>query len=172
MPEEIDKKSARKYWWFIMILPIGLIIGTVTSLVQHLRKDQIEKEQAEFQVGVELNMRDLKSAMQNAQDLGIRDPLTEAGRKNLRTTSRFIQGAISPGGTGLQFSKTKSSNISGQTLFFNHTLIKGSNKKQTVVIAIELPGGKTKGNISKIALFPSLVRSLIDSEPSTLTNGH
>lgn len=166
MSQEIDKKSARKYWWIIMLLPVGLAVGTITGLYQHLRKDQTEQEQAEFKVATDLNVNDLYSVMRNARDLGTRDPSSEIGRKNIRTANRFIQSIISPGGTGQQFSKTKLSNIDGQTLYLNHTDIKGTNPSQVVAVVIELEGSNTKGNTTKLAIFPSLVRSLLEAKPN------
>jgi hypothetical protein len=43
MSKSTDEKSARKYWWIIMILPIGLVVGSITSVVHHLRQNE-EKE--------------------------------------------------------------------------------------------------------------------------------
>ncbi|SHJ62283.1 hypothetical protein SAMN02745181_2202 [Rubritalea squalenifaciens DSM 18772] len=178
--EQINQRSARKYWWLLMLLPIGLAVGTITSLVQHLRKDQIEQEQAAFKVAVELNVQDIGTAMDGALVIGERNMESELGRKNIRSTRRFIEGVVSPGGTGLQFQKVKSTNIDEKTVYQSYVDItkyqkdKLENKvlplkqeRQVIAVLIELEGEKTRGNAAKLAIIPSVIRSLAEFKPET-----
>lgn len=163
--EAANKSSARKYWWLLMLLPIGLIVGTVTSLTQALRKDKEEQEQKQYQIAVELNAEDIRTGMERALLIGERSMHSEIGRENIRTTRRFIQGVVSPAGTGLQFTKVKSTNVDEKTVYQTYVDIPGREPEKIIAILIEMEGEKNKGNAAKLAIIPSVIRSLAEYKP-------
>ncbi|MEO1858182.1 MAG: hypothetical protein ABGY95_12570 [Rubritalea sp.] len=166
MSKSTDNKSARKFWWIIMILPIGLVIGTVTSVINHLRQNEEKEAQLEFKVAVALNAKDIQIAMERAQLLGERNLSTKLGRKNTSSVSRFIQGSVSPGGTGIQFTKANT-NASGENqLQLAYADIEGAKKNEFVAVVIELIGEKGQADTAKLGLTPSLIRSLAEANPT------
>jgi hypothetical protein len=165
MSKSTDEKSARKYWWIIMILPIGLVVGSITSVVHHLRQNEEKESQKEFQVAVALNADDIESAMTLSLLIGKRNITTEMGRNNIQAVNRFIQGAVSPGGIGLQFTGVNITTNGQKKLSLAYTDIEGDKKNEFVVLVIELIGEKGKSDAAKIGLSPSLIRSLAGDKP-------
>jgi hypothetical protein len=165
MSKSTDEKSARKYWWIIMILPIGLVIGSITSVVHHLRQNEEKESQQEFQVAVALNANDIESAMTHSLLIGKRNIATEVGRNNILAVNRFIQGAVSPGGTGLQFTEVNITTHEQKKLRLAYTDIEGFKKNEFVVLVIELVGKKGKSDAAKLGITPSLIRSLAEAKP-------
>ena len=166
MSKLTDTKSARKFWWIIMILPVGLVIGTVTSLVNHLRQNEEKEAQLEFQVAVALNAKDIEITMDRALLLGQRNLTTELGRNNTQTVSRFIQGSVSPGGTGIQFTETNINSAGNRKIKLAYADIIGAKKNDFVAVVIELVGEKGKADAAKLGLTPSLIRSLSEAKPT------
>ena len=165
MSKSIDKKSARKFWWIIMILPIGLVVGSITSVVHHLRQNDEKEAQLEFQVAVAINADDIESAMDRSLLIGKRNIATEVGRNNTQAVNRFIQGTVSPGGTGIQFTETNITSNGQKKLKLTYTDIAGIKENEFVVLVIELVGEKGPADAAKIGLTPSLIRSLTAEKP-------
>ena len=149
-----------------MILPIGLVVGTVTSLVNHLSQNEKKEAQLEFQVAVALNAKDIASTMDHALLLGTRTNATELGRNNTQTVSRFIQGSVSPGGTGIQFKEVNLKSAGDQKLRLAYADIFGAEENEFVAVVIELVGEQGKADAAKLGLTPSLIRSLADASPN------
>lgn len=165
MSKLTDNKSARKFWWIIMILPIGLVIGTVTSVVNHLRQNEEKEAQLEFQVAVALNAKDIDSTMERSLLIGKRHTATDVGRNNIQAVNRFIQGSVSPGGTGIQFTETNIKSADNRKIKLAYADVPGTKKNDFVVLVIELIGEKGRADAAKIGLTPSLIRSLTEAEP-------
>lgn len=160
-----DKKSARKYWWIIMLIPIGLAVGTVTSLVNHLSKNKEEEAQEQFKVAVELNAKDIENALKKSLIFGKRNLDSEIGLSNTESVKRFIQGDVSPGGTGQQWQSAKIATTQNKTIKLSYTDIVGSNEDDIVAVVIELVSEKSKADASKIAITPAIIRSLLKEKP-------
>lgn len=148
-----------------MILPIGLIAGTVLSLINHLAHDKKEKEYEQYKVAVALNAKDIQTGMERSLLIGERSESTERGRNNAQTVRRFLQGSVSPAGSGLIFTETRSLSATGDSPIVSYVDIPGVNKDDFLLIVIELVGKKSKGDAAKLGLTPSLIRSLIDEKP-------
>ncbi len=149
-----------------MILPIGLVVGTITSVVNHLRQNEEKESQLEFQVAVALNAKDIEITMDRALLLGKRSLATEQGRNNTQTVSRFIQGSVSPGGTGIQFTETNINSAGNRKLKLAYADIVGAKKNEFVAVVIELVGEKGQADAAKLGLTPSLIRSLSEAKPT------
>ncbi len=149
-----------------MILPIGLVIGTVTSVVNHLRQNEEKEAQLEFQVAVALNAKDIEITMDRALLLGKRRLTTEQGRNNIQTTNRFLQGSVSPGGTGIQFTETSIDVGGNNKLKLAYADIEGAKKNEFIAVVIELVGEKGQADAAKLGLTPSLIRSLSEANPT------
>ncbi|WP_377178501.1 hypothetical protein [Rubritalea tangerina] len=146
-----------------MLLPVGLALGTVTSLFHHLRQNEEEQAQEQFQVAVTLNAPHIDSGIERALILGTRNTSTPLGRRNTQSARKFIQGATSPGGTGLSFHEVNSSLHGEETIKLSYTDIPGAEKDSFLVVVIELAGSKSKGAAVKLGITPSLIRSLLES---------
>ena len=148
-----------------MLLPIGLAVGTITSLVHHLRQNDENESQEEYTVAVVLNAKDLQSAMEHALLFGKRNLTTEIGRTNTQAVRRSIQGVVSPGGTGLQFTEEKSVSADGENFKRTFTEIQGSNKHDIVAVVIELVGERGAADAAKLGIAPAVIRSLSEAQP-------
>lgn len=165
MSQSEDKKSARKFFWIIMILPLGLLVGTILSVINHLDHDKKEKEHNQFKVAVALNADDIKTGMERSLLIGERSETTEFGRKNTQTVRLFLQGSVSPAGSGLIFTEKRALSVNGDAPFVSYVDIPGINEDEILLVVIELVDKKSKGDASKLGLTPSLIRSLIDEKP-------
>lgn len=159
-----ETKSAKKFWWILMLLPIGLGIGTVTSLVQHLRKSDMEESQDRFTVTEEISLNDLLLSYKHAQLIGDRRLELSQNGRNIQTAKNFIQGSVSPGGVGLVFTDNNTPKAGYQSLKTAHAEIPGRNPKQAIAIVIELAGPASQAEAIKLALTPPLLRSLANTE--------
>lgn len=147
-----------------MLLPIGLAVGTVTSLVHHLRQNDENESQNEYNVAVALNAKDLKSAMDHALLFGKRNLSTQIGRTNAHAVQRSIQGVVSPGGTGLQFTEEKSFSSAGDNVKRAFTEIQGTNKNNIVAVVFETVGERGASDAAKLGIAPSVIRSLSEAQ--------
>ena len=159
-----ESKSAKKFWWILMLLPVGLGIGTVTSLVQHLRKSDMEESQERFTVTEEITLNDLLLSYKHAQLIGDRRLEVKANSRNIQTAKNFIQGSVSPGGVGLTFTDNHTPRVGYESLKTAHVEIPGRNPKQAIAIVIELAGPRSQAEAIKLALTPPLMRSLANTE--------
>ncbi|MFC5050335.1 hypothetical protein ACFPK9_06900 [Rubritalea spongiae] len=165
MSDSVDKKSARKYWWIIMLLPIGLAAGTILSLINHLKQNEKQEEHNQYKVAVALNAKDIETGMQRALLLGERTLDTDIGRANLQSASRFIQGSVSPGGTGQQFDNSHRLKHDGHPINLSFVDIEGVQENDFTVVVIELSHKKSKGDAAILGLTPSVIRSLAEAQP-------
>lgn len=163
-----DKESNRpkKIVWLLLILPIGLAIGTVTSVVQHLKQHEEENSSEAFTVAVPLNLADIKSGMRGSLSLGSRHQRSELGQRNIQSTRRFIESTVSPAGTGLQFIDKKLHNLGEKNSLITYADIKGSNKKALTCVVVELVGESNTGDAARISIAASLMRALSDAKPN------
>lgn len=149
-----------------MLLPIGLAVGSVLSLINHLDHDKKEKEYNQFKVAVTLNVDDIQSTLEHSLLLGSRDTQTALGRKNAQTVRLFLQGSISPGGSGLEFTEKRVPSFPAEEKpLLSYTDIEGVEKDKFIFVVIEIMEAKSKGDSSKLAITPSVVRSLIEEKP-------
>lgn len=162
-----DKKSARKFLWILMLLPIGIAVGSITSLVNHLSKNQEAEAQEEYKVAVALNAKDITNAMKKSLLFGKRNLTSEIGLTNTESVKRFIKGDVSPGGTGQQWEDAKVTTSNNRTIKLSYTDIQGADKDQIIAVVIELVGKKNKADTSKIAITPAVIRSLLKEKPLT-----
>ncbi|MGJ8672108.1 hypothetical protein [Rubritalea sp.] len=167
MSDSVDKNSARKYWWIIMLLPIGLAVGSVLSLVNHLRHNEKQEEHNQYKVAIALNAKDIETGMKHALLLGNRSLETEIGRSNIESASRLIQGAVSPGGTGQQFDNTNTVRVDGHMLRLSYVDIPGVQKNDFTIVVIELDQNKSRGDAAILGLTPSVIRALAEAKPLT-----
>lgn len=165
MSQSTDKTGSKKIWWIIILLPIGLAVGTVTSIIHHLRQNEEAESQKEFKVAVALNAKDISTGMQHALILGRRKLDSKIGRKNAQAAIRFIQGAVSPAGTGMQFTEKKVFSVDAKNFQLAYTDIPGSTEENIVAVVIETVGGKTKAEAAKLGISSSLIRSLTEAQP-------
>ncbi|WP_205619018.1 hypothetical protein [Rubritalea marina] len=147
-----------------MLLPIGLGIGTVTSLVQHLRKADAEESQDEFTVSQEINQEEITLSLNHARLLGPRNIQHSASTKNIQTTKNYLQGSVSPGGVGLGFNEAITPVEAYRSLRTSYSVIPGRNTQRATTIIIELSGEKNDAEAAKLAIMPSVIRSLATVE--------
>lgn len=148
-----------------MLLPIGLAAGTILSLVNHLRQNEKQEEHNQYKVAIALNAKDIETGMERALLLGSRSLDTEIGRSNILSASRFIQGTVSPGGTGQQFENSQAIKHNGSLLKLSYVDVIGVQKNDFTIVVIELDRPKSKGDAAILGLTPSVIRSLAEASP-------
>ncbi len=67
--EEVENGTVTRYWWILIIIPLGLIIGTVTSTCNHLQADLNKDDLAQYRVSEEISKKPLTDDMQKAFDM-------------------------------------------------------------------------------------------------------
>ena len=67
--EEVENGTVTRYWWILVIIPLGLIIGTVTSTCNHLQADLNKDDLAQYRVSEEISKKPLTDDMQKAYDM-------------------------------------------------------------------------------------------------------
>lgn len=161
---ESERKSAKRFWWIIMLLPIGLGVGTVTSLVQHLRKANADERQDEFTISSAIDASELEQSYERAQLIGARSIESPAAIRNIQTLKNFIQGSVSPGGVGLKFTDILTPAEGYRSIKTSYADVLGRNPNFVTNVVIELAGEKSAAEAAKLAIATNVISSLASIE--------
>ena len=157
--------SAKKYWFLLMILPIGLAVGVVTSLVSHLRQDQKANEVVKFSQSIDLESL-TDSANKMTTYIGERHLESEEGQLTMLQMASFLQGELSPQNSGLVVHKDKGFPLEGRLWYHYWVNIEGKQSNNIHLVLTNYDGPKDTGESAKIASLIALIQSLGAETPS------
>lgn len=142
-----------------MLIPIGLSVGVVTSLVSHLKKDKEANEVERF--SQELNLERLADAVDKMTEyIGERSLESEPHRQAMRQMSSFIQGELSPQNSGLEVYRDKGIPVEGRLWYHYWVNIEGKQSNNVHLVLTNYDGTRDTGESAKLATIMSVAQSL------------
>lgn len=136
----------KRYLWIIMILPIGLIIGTVTSTYNHLKSDQEEDKGLENWVSQDFNAKSLKADIDIAFDY----PTDDVDQQLRRVSSAL--------GLDSYLSTRMLKNRQGKVGYLD---IDGKDKEKILAVVVELDQADKGAQSTQIGLSVAVIKSLL-----------
>ncbi len=142
-----------------MLIPVGLAVGVVTSLVSHLKKDVAANELKRF--SQELDLERLTDTVDKITSyIGDRSLDSEAGRLAMRQMSSFLQGELSPQNSGLQVHRDTGIPVEGRLWYHYWVNIEGKQSNNIHLVLTHYNGPKDTGESAKLAALISVAQSL------------
>lgn len=145
---ETSEGKKKKFWMLLLILPIGLIVGTITSTYNHLKQDQEKDEMAQYRVSENISKPPLEDDLNKAFNTPNQDS---------RTTLKAIS---SSNGLNHYLKIRPVGDDSGVLGYYDVMAEKKGDRKNILAIAIELDeadaGSRAAMISTKIAVMKSV----------------
>ncbi|WP_227021471.1 hypothetical protein [Oceaniferula marina] len=102
----MSEHSPRKYKIMLMILPVGVVIGTIVFMVAYFKMERDEERQRAVIASYGLRVEDLSDMVGKLTDrIGPRDHGSESGRRGMKQASAMIEGRLGPQNVGYKVEK-------------------------------------------------------------------
>lgn len=139
-----------KYWWFLLILPLGIIIGSITSTCSTLKKDQAEQDSQKYVISVKVNQ---EAVLDDLNKLYNTPPRSNRGKLH------FLSSSIS-NNPNQYLTEVGYTSESDQTLFAGYLNIEGREKEKVIVLALELDRPHSLGSAALQTISIAMIRSI------------
>jgi len=163
-----EDRSPRIYKVLIMILPVGVVIGTIVFMWMYFAKHQEESNEQNVIVATGIRISDLEDMVRKFTVLiGLRTSETEEGRIGLRQAAATIEGRLGPKNLGLMVRKD-SGEAAHELLFKSLWVdIRGQERaKEIVFMAVSYAGEGEVADSNTVATVMMLASSLANEKPS------
>lgn len=102
----MSEPSPRKYKILIMILPVGVVIGTIVFMIAYFHMEREELRERSVIASYGLRVGDLEDMVSKFSDrVGERSRNSESGRKGLKQAASMIEGRLGPQNVGYRVNK-------------------------------------------------------------------
>jgi len=145
---EVKHGSVTKYWWFLMIIPLGLMVGTVTSTYNHLKHDRQKDEMQQYRVSEDFNKQSLEDDLRKA----FATPNQEA-----KTT---LKGISSSNGLNHYLKLRQVGDDTGALGYYDVKAEEEENQKQIIAVVTELDEENAGSRAAMIAIKISVMKSV------------
>ncbi len=148
-PEEAqdaqDAKSAKKFLWILMLIPIGLGVGVVTSNINFRAAEEDKADVAKFRVS------------QTFDKAGMKDDMEKILLSKDENSDYFLRQISSSLGIN-NYLTTKLSPSYGMTLGYYD--IRGGDEEKVTAVIIELDESNPVAKSAQLAIPTSVIKSL------------
>ena len=148
--EVATEVKVTKYWWFLLILPLGIIIGSITSTCSTLKQDQAEQDSQKYVISVKVNQ---EAVLDDLNKLYNTPPRTNGEKLH------FLSSSIS-NNPNQYLTEVGYTSENDQTLLAGHLNIEGSEKEKVIVIALELDRPHSLGSAALQTISIAMIRSI------------
>lgn len=156
MSEQAEPSRQRSsFWLLVMLLPIGLFVGVVTSTCSHLHQDAAKKEAEKFQASVNLSKPDIADDLQKAFAYDPRD----VGKR-----LRFIASSIDQRNFHFQYIKGTEGQENARQGYFE---IKGKRENEYTVVLIPMLESTGIPRAARESVAIAVVKSLAGEKKFT-----
>ncbi len=146
--------NSKKYLWIIMILPIGLIIGTITSAYNHIKSDLEKNDGSAHWVSVDFDPKSIKADI----ELAFNHPTTENEMQIRRISSAL--------GLDAYLSTRMLKDNQGKVGYLD---IESEESDEIVVVVVELDQQDAVAKSTQIGLSVAVIKSLLGEKKFTKT---
>lgn len=163
-----DSRPPRIYKIAIMILPIGVVIGTAVFMWMYFANHLKEKNEQNVIVATGIRAGDLRDMVGKLTGLiGERDIGTEQGRAGLARAAAMIEGRLGPQNLGLRVNKGAGDAVDGRLWKSLWVDVRGGGKNNEVVIAaVSFAGAGETADANTVSTLAMLASSLAKEKPA------
>ena len=162
-----ESHQPRIYKIAIMILPIGVVIGTAVFMWMYFAKHQEDSNEQSVIVAPGIRMSDLDDMVGKFTDrIGSRTTETEEGRVGLRRAASMIEGRLGPQNVG--FKVRKDEGIASHDLLWKSLWVdvRGVEKPEEVVIAaVAYAGAGKTADANTVSTLMMVASSMAREKP-------
>jgi len=152
--EEIDKKSARKFLWILMLIPIGLGVGVVLSNINFRRVEANKNDVTQFRISQEIR-RD-----------GLVDDIQKLFTSQSQSSDYFLRHISSTLGINNYLTMKPSSDEGASLGFFD---IKGKKEDAITAVIVELDEKNAVAKSSLVAITSAVIQGLAGEREFSFT---
>ena len=144
--------------WFLILLPLGLVFGTVWGLYQYFSEQEVLQQR----VSKKISLDEISQILDNWSDkLGPRHFDDKASMEQLRLASKMLAGELQTNNSGLLDGSDKGVfEKNGQVWPTRWVEIPGANRDEVFFVVTSYDGTKELRDSAKIALMVSVAKSL------------
>lgn len=166
MPEA----SPRFYKVMIMLLPVGVVIGTIVFMFAYFYMEREDDRKHAVIASYGLRMDDLDDMVSKFSDrIGERNHTSEAGRKGLKQAASMIEGRLGPQNVGYNVSKGEGEAIGGLLWKSLWVDLRGSASPEEVVLVAVSYSGEGKDADANCVSSVMMLASSMAREKSAKT---
>ena len=148
--EVATEEKVTRFWWFLLILPLGILVGSITSTCNTLKHDMEKEDASKYVVSIQVNE---KAVLDDLKKLYSNPPKTN------QAMIRFLSSSITenPDQYLKQIGYAK---VDGETMVAGYMDIKGEEEEKVIVLAVELDREHSMGTAALKTLTVAMIRSI------------
>ncbi len=166
--KQAQENPPRTYKILLMILPVGVVIGTVIFMFMYFYLEREEEKNHSVIVAHGFRADDLEDMVDKfTSRIGVRDMDTEAGRSGLRSAASMIEGRLGPQNVG--YSVTRSEGLAAHGLLWRSLSVEIPGKKnpeQVVFAAVSFAGAGQDADANTVSTMILLASSMAREKPA------
>ena len=163
-----EEKQPRIYKFAIMVLPIGVIIGTAVFMWMYYQKHKEESNEQQVIVAAGIRLTDLQDMTSKFTDLiGPRGVDTQEGQVGLQRAAAMIEGRLGPQNMGFKVFRGEAEAV-GERLWKSLwvDVRGGDQEKQVLIVAVSFSGPGEIADANTVSTVMMLASSLAEDKPS------
>lgn len=155
------------YKILIMVLPVGVVIGTAIFMYMYFYMERKDNEVQSVIVSRDMKVDELSGLVEKfTERIGLRDIDSEKGRKGLQRAASMIEGSLGPQNLGLTVTKAAGEPAHGLLWKGLSVDIRGVSKPDEVVIAaVSYSGAGHVSDANTVSSMMMLINSMAREKP-------
>ncbi|BDS08411.1 hypothetical protein NT6N_34510 [Oceaniferula spumae] len=164
----MSESQPRIYKVLLMILPVGVVIGTVIFMFMYFYNERRDEQNHAVIASHGLRLTDLKDMVEKFSDrIGVRDVETEEGRNGLKSAASMIEGRLGPQNVGFPVRKDEGEAAHGLLWKSLWVDVRGKEKPEHVIFAaVSFSGAGEVADANAVSTLMMLASSMARDEPA------
>lgn len=165
--EADSSKSPRVYKILLMVLPVGVVVGTIIFMFMYFYMERQDEKKQTVIVSHGLRVKDLEDMVDKFSDrIGERNIETEQGRDGLKGAASMIEGRLGPLNLGLTVSKSEGEAAHGLLWKSLSVEILGEkNPEEVVFAAVSFSGPGKVADANSVSTMMMLASAVAREKP-------
>ena len=165
---QIDNKSPRVYKILLMILPVGVVIGTIVFMFMYCYLEREDEKNHAVIISHGIRISDFEDMVGKFTDrIGQRNIDTEQGRTGLRRAASMIEGRLGPQNVGYPVARSKGEAAHGFLWKSLSVEILGQKNPDEVVFAmVSYAGAGEDADANTVSTLMVLASSMARENPN------
>lgn len=160
--------SPRFYKFMLMVLPVGVVVGTIVFMVAYFHMAREEEREHSVIASYGLRITDLEDMVGKFTDrIGLRDHRQEEGKRGLKQAASMIEGRLGPQNVGYNVEKGEGIVIEGaiwRSLWVD--LLGDSKPNEVVILAVSYAGAGQDADANCLSTAMMLASSMARHAPA------
>jgi hypothetical protein len=160
--------SPRFYKIMLMVLPVGVVIGTIVFMVAYFHMAREEEREHSVIASYGLRMSDLEDMVAKFTDrIGLRDYRQEDGKRGLKQAASMIEGRLGPQNVGYNVEKGEGVASDGTIWRSLWVDLRGESKPhEVVIVAVSYAGAGQDADGNCLSTAMMLASSMARHAPA------